>query len=909
MKKGIFLSLLAVIFAGVVIFAIWYINEAGKVHAGSRDSFIPSNSALVVKLNSNASLSPELQENFAEEIRNFRDKLLSKMVDTLIRGGYASDKTRTLAMRVEGKGELAFLYVMDSKGVLSRGEMADFLNTSFGAPKDNMRKYDGHKIYSLKKGKEEVYFSISEGVILLSDSDLYIENGLGQFDREEESGEPVKSPYRDVNKYFSAGSGINLFINTGCFADLLPLFVQYSKISEYLDITKCFKWGALDGDINAQGLCLNGFMHYSGLEASYMRTLEGQQPREGILDGVIPFNSSAFTMLNLSNLNSYFSVLEQYRYSAGLKEQVTKRKIAFTQLFGSDAEKELQDLLQGEFAMVDLGFDPAGPENDGLVIAHLKSGSLCEALIARMLQNYAKAKKMPVDALREKYSIDRDKSFTYYSFPADDFAAVCWGYLFGNIKNRYVLIEDNYLVFASSENAVKAFIKDYVHGSFVRDAEWYKKLRTKLSLKYNLAYFARIEAALPYYKYVANGSWQDYLKQNENKLAGFSTAGVQFSNEGNMLYNTILLSTEKIENSVRPHIVWQTKLDAAVTVKPTPVKNHVTGERELFVQDDNSTIYLINEAGRVLWKQALGERINSEVYQVDVFRNGKLQYLFSTPSRMYLVDRNGEPVGRFPVSFKSPSDRGITLYDYDGNKDYRVFVPCEDQKVYLYDLDGSPVKGWDSKKADKEIVSKVYYFRVDGKDYIVYADRYRFYILDRKGNERVQVSSVFDLKVNTDIYLTRKGGNAMLAFANIAGPVNLVDFKGNVQTVKCEKLSPDYNMNVADINGDGVDDYVFTDADRMFIYNLSGQLLYEKELEAHSLDYPYIYRFSDSDTRIGLIDKEQNRMLLLRPDGVISAGFPIPGDSPFSIVFSGSDGFFLFAGTDNGTVIKYRVQR
>ena len=45
MKKGILLSLLAVILLAVVVCAIWYINEEGKMRAGSKDSFIPFKSA------------------------------------------------------------------------------------------------------------------------------------------------------------------------------------------------------------------------------------------------------------------------------------------------------------------------------------------------------------------------------------------------------------------------------------------------------------------------------------------------------------------------------------------------------------------------------------------------------------------------------------------------------------------------------------------------------------------------------------------------------------------------------------------------------------------------------------------------------------------------------------------------
>ena len=106
------------------------------------------------------------------------------------------------------------------------------------------------------------------------------------------------------------------------------------------------------------------------------------------------------------------------------------------------------------------------------------------------------------------------------------------------------------------------------------------------------------------------------------------------------------------------------------------------------------------------------------------------------------------------MTLRTACEQGITVYDYDNNRDYRIFVPCLDREVYLYGLDGKVVQGWNPRKADKSIVTKVQHFRVENKDYLVFADQYRFYILDRKGKERVRVSTVFDLKEQTDIYLT-----------------------------------------------------------------------------------------------------------------------------------------------------------
>lgn len=908
MKKGIWLCFGAIILIGVIVFAIWYINEEGKMRTGSKDSFIPYNSALVVSVNAPPRLSAEVEKAFRPDVSDFRKRLLVRITDTLQKQSYIMPYPYVLAVRVEGKSDLRFLYVMDNKDVLSRGEIADFLKRAFANGAEKVRKYDRYKIYTLKQNKELVYFAVCGGIVLISDSDLYIEDGIKQFDLEQ-SGKEVKSRYRELDKYFSAGAGIDVFLNTSAFTEVLPLLLQTKKVFPHLDITQLFKWGALDGELGQDGVCLNGFMHYSGVEKSYIRTFEKQQPRESKIDGVVPARLISLGMLNLSQPEAYFTALEAYRQVTGRREAVYQRKQQFVKMFGKGREEELQQLLQGEFAVVELSYNEATQEKDGLVIAALKSGSLGKIWLEKMMADYARFDGGKPEDYSCHYSIDRDKALTYYRLPVDDLSAIYWGYIFEGIKSRFILIEDNYLVVASSENAVRSFIQDYVHGSFIRDAEWYRNLKTKLAGKYNLAYFARTAEALPLYRDLAAGEVRQFIAGHMNELPVFPTLALQWSNEGGMLYNTLFLNTIPIQDEIRPHVLWQTKLDARISMKPVPVTNHVTGERELFVQDDHNTIYLINDAGRILWKLSVDGRINSEVYQVDLFKNGKLQYLFSTPSKMYLIDRNGNAAGRFPMTFQTQCEQGITVYDYDNNKDYRIFVPCADRKVYLYGLDGKPVKGWDPEKADKPIVTKVQHFRVDGKDYLVFADRYRLYILDRKGKERVRISTVYDLPNQTDIYLSCKNTQTGLVFAGNNGTIHWVDFSGRTENSKVEGIGNSFRMNLADVNRDGNPDCVFTSENHLLVTQMNGKVILEKKVEAGSLDYPYVYRFSSADTRIGLTDPKGGQMLLLTQDGQMSKGFPLSGDSPFSIVFSGSDGFFLFAGADNGSLIKYRVQK
>lgn len=900
MKKGIALSLLAVVLVAVVAGAIWYIGEEGKMRAGTKDSFIPYNSALVVSIHPDMCAVPEVAEVFVEDLQRFREKLLPRAADSLRANAYVLPDSYVVAARLEGKSDVALLYVMDNKDVLSRGEMAGFLSNLFSDGTEVFRRYDRHKIYTLRHQKETVYFAVCGGFILLSDSDLYIEDALKQYDQEEADGE-TKSRYQNLGKYFSLGAGMNIFLNTGAFTDLLPLYVQTKNIFPNLDLGRFFKWGALDAEFGKEGICLNGFLDYDGLPKSYLRVLEQQLPLESSVVNVLPARLISLELMNLSRPADYFQGLDEWRYSVGRKDNMVARKRQLTTMFGSGVENELRELLQGEFAVVDLSYNETLRRRDGLVLAVLKSGSLCRTLLDKMMEHYIRFAGEEAAGCRKEYRVDSGKSFSYYQFPAADFASVYWGEILGGLANNYVFVEDNYLIFASSEKAIREYMQDYIHRSFLRDAEWFRHLKTKLASKYNLAYFARTASAAPLYR-----SWAG---KNMQVQPAFPAWALQWANEGNMLYNTVFLSVKKLQEEERPHVLWQTKLEAKVSMKPVPVINHVNGEREVFVQDDAYNVYLINDGGRILWKVAVDGKINSEVYQVDLFKNGKLQYLFSTPDKMYLIDRNGNAAGDFPVAFRSRSTQGLTVFDYDQNREYRIFVPGDDRRVYLYGLDGKLVQGWTPQKADKPIVSKVRHFRVGNKDYIVFADCHRLYILDRKGRERVKVSTVFDLPEQTDLLLSRREGQAQLVFPGKEGAVHSVDFSGHAKTFRMDGITDDYGLNVADVDNDGLDECVVTNGERLLVYGLDGKKIFDNHLDGRMLDFPYIYRFSGADTRIGIMDMQASEMLLLAPDGTLSKGFPIQGDSPFSIVFSGNDGFFLFAGTDGGSVIKYRVQR
>ena len=137
------------------------------------------------------------------------------------------------------------------------------------------------------------------------------------------------------------------------------------------------------------------------------------------------------------------------------------------------------------------------------------------------------------------------------------------------------------------------------------------------------------------------------LRENKNSIGKIQAAGYQFASSNGMIYNSLSISFKQIvkEESTTE---WETLLDTVAGIKPFFFTNHLTGAKEIFVQDMKNNTYLINAAGRVLWKVPLNERITGSVYMIDYFRNGKYQLLFSGRNYLHLLDRNGNYVERYP---------------------------------------------------------------------------------------------------------------------------------------------------------------------------------------------------------------------------------------------------------------------
>jgi hypothetical protein len=261
------------------------------------------------------------------------------------------------------------------------------------------------------------------------------------------------------------------------------------------------------------------------------------------------------------------------------------------------------------------------------------------------------------------------------------------------------------------------------------------------------------------------------------------------------------------------------------------------------VQDKSGNLYLINSSGRILWKENIGERINSEIFQVDVMKNGRLQYLFSTGHAIHLLDRNGAYLPKYPLKLKLPATNGMALIDFDRSLDYRILIACSDNKIYGFDKNGNPLKGWNFGPASGPITQPVQYFNIQNKDYLVFTDPVKVYILDRKGSVKVNPGQDFAVSSNNRIVCEAmdSGNGSRFMLTDIDGTVYSILLDGTVESKKFGEFSPDHYFNVEDVNKDGMSEFVFIDQNKLEIYSQSGEKRNSRTFDGNVTSLPEFY--------------------------------------------------------------------
>ncbi|WP_320168239.1 hypothetical protein [Mangrovibacterium marinum] len=834
-------------------------------------------------------------ENLMAEDENLRQAIQSKSV--------------VVAFNPEGKDEIEALFALSLNNRGEREKLIAYLKQlqQEGKLKLSQREYDGNEVFQLKSGSQSFAFAEVKGIFLFSRNVIFVEEGIRQVRTDNLYNQAqFKQLYSTVNR----GSSCNVFVNHKKLSILLEKLVASDFRKLIRQFANFSDWSELDVDMKDSKFWFNGFSAAGKTFDNYLNVLKNQTGQRFRMDRVLSGNTSMFVNFNLDDFNQF-----QDDYVAFLKKQggsdFYNRETALThaEKGGRKALIPLfEEIADNDFAMAYGSVLQNDPTLNRFFIAKVKSQSAAKELLLPVLENFAKSAKKTLADTESKYQLQKDVVYSIYQFPVPELARLLFGNVFSGVACNYLCFYDNYLVFADSEPALKNYIHDLVLSATLEKDIHFQKFQEEMASRSSVYFYLNCSKAFNLGTYYLNEEAFASVKAHEDLFRKFYALGWQISTNSGSLLNNLYLRFDPVMK-VDPQTVWQSKLDTTIWIKPQIVTNHYDRQnKEVMVQDNANNLYLINKEGVRLWKVKLSDKILGDVYQVDYYRNGKLQYLFNTKDKLYLLDRNGNHLARFPVNFRSPATNGVALFDYDSNRDYRFFVACENKEIYCYDRDGRIVNGWKSGKTDGLVTNQIQHFRIDGKDYIACADQYKTYIFDRQGNIRVKTTDHFEHSGN-QLYLV-KAGSFALATTDVKGLVHLQYFNGQTKTLDLGSFNKNHFFVADDLNNDGQSDFVIAEGKELTCYSDKGKELMEYEFSSTISNRPNIYTFANADKKVGVVCSNENRVYLVNMNGKLYNGFPLQGNTDFSIGYMSraNDYFNLLVGNEDNSFFNYKVE-
>lgn len=287
------------------------------------------------------------------------------------------------------------------------------------------------------------------------------------------------------------------------------------------------------------------------------------------------------------------------------------------------------------------------------------------------------------------------------------------------------------------------------------------------------------DAGLPDRLSMKNRCFVSYFSASESKEFLKEIFSVQYARAfaaslESVTYEPLTFSIEKAKDALRFYAemdrttVTKSKApvferDTVINVPEGPfrVKNSGTGRMNLFYQQDNMYLCLQEENGKGLWGAPFSTPICGRAGTIDYFANGKLQILFASGSKLYLIDRLGRFVSPFPVDLKKNILLGPDIYDFNGKRKYNVLVLHDDNTIDMYNLQGEKPAQWKGITAQETIKGLPEPVKVGGKTFWVVRTSLQTLIFPFYGGESL-VKATGNKMIRSDSKVTPSGGNSVV---------------------------------------------------------------------------------------------------------------------------------------------------
>ncbi len=620
----------------------------------------------------------------------------------------------SLTISVHGLGEeqLGYLFYFNTHEAATQVLLGTIAN-KIRASKDyssSIRKYAGYKVKEIGQHKYLSYIKHNQ-YIIASFSSLLVEDVI--------RGLSSKAPSGLLRFKKTANKQGSLYVNLSQLPQVLRPFVKGDLFSTLSTTWATFTQSSqLELKLANHHLLLSGFTKDQGAAQQYFtHILDGQSAGAMMLAPYLPQSTAVLQHFTFSDAEQLFATLKQYRAMG--PTHTTKK--SDTSLLAPT----LYPLLKGEIGCCTLEAKHSHKEGQLVFIKVSNPQAFIEALTSLHL-------------LTSLTSQASGQSVTPFKLQADCFQHWLPGQLFPDFEAHYITQVEDYIVLANSQLALQTWYTQYQQGK-----TWAKAPAQNVFLESTLdqahfSLFIDLPKAWPQILRLLKPTWQQVLEAHAGSLHKFLHASLQLLHEQDTgCYMSILLkhkgaypppkNQEQQLEAVQERVLQRSiitsmsfQAEAPIITQPWVVKSHRGSGHYVLLQDAQHQLYFLDRTGKLLWKKNLEGPITTGLFEVDFYKNNKIQYLFATATHLHLLDYYGRKVGKYPYLLPQ-SDKPVHLHVVDDNKDkhYRLLVATARGEVYLKDSHYKPLPAWNPQDLQQSFAVPPFHRKIQGKDYFM----------------------------------------------------------------------------------------------------------------------------------------------------------------------------------------------
>lgn len=873
-NKGIGI-VLSIIIVATIIAIYFFIGDFNNKKANPGD-IIPDGSAFVLKVNNPGDLLKELSadNNIWKSLDSAHKayQLLNNFsfIDSLLQLRpelYKQFFDHPLYLSVVTDGnEYHTIFIQETSRKLTLDKIQALISEHF---KDvTLIKSQNHILKIQTRIGESLYIKYQSGVIMASVSNNLLEEERRNVVRTDQTIdlEKLNSFVKEsVNK-----TDARLLVNYKAFSKMQDMFSE-EKGALFLQLLSSFaRLTEVDIKIKKDEILFSGF---SSLDSgTFLERFRDQTPLPNKVVNIIPFNTAFIFNQCFSDFRAYADQSIPPTYETLIDH--IGNEVAFVNNASTKS-----DFSNGTYALVQLS---NGNESQKAFVSYGRStGSQFE----------------------EKHS-----SFTIRKINDKNLLKQMFGEIFKDATaNWYAFIED-YIVFSNSKESLINFIRFYNTGKTLDLNENFKIFSDNISTKSNVLIYCQPDAIMPFSGFFMNKSIAEKLNNLKENISDIQGVALQFSAGSDLFYTSFYLKhnkSKKAENLA----LWKVQLDDEIVGKPTLVWDHSSKNYSSVAFDKLANMYLINAHGQIQWKKRIDDQPLSKIFEVDYYKNGKIQYLFNTKDFIYIIDKNGEFVDSYPLKISPSATNGVSLFDYKKNKDYRLLVAQADKKVYNYTIKGKHVLGWSKPKLKDIITEKITRIVAGNKDYFIITDiSNNISIVNRRGNERIKLKEHFKKARHSSYYENRTNSKGIIITTDESGKLVYVSSSGALQYTEFEKFSPQHYFLYKDFKGNGVNEFIFLDGRELKVFDRFKKVLFSYEFDSQINEEPVIFSLGRKTKALGVVSSVEKTIYLFNQNGNTIINKGIVGQTPFTVGSVNNDNELNLITASGNILFNYRIK-